>query len=38
LIFTANHETVPVTAGGDVDWAKVHSIRVLKIEVKNERG
>lgn len=38
LVFTVNHETVPVTGDGPVDWAKVHSIRVLKIEVKNERS
>lgn len=38
FIFAVNHESVPVTADGHVDWAKVHSIRVLKIEVKNERS
>ena len=31
LVFAVNHESVPVTADGHVDWAKVHSIRVLKI-------
>ena len=38
FVFTVNHETVPVTGDGHVDWAKVHSIRVLKIEAKNERS
>lgn len=38
LVFTVNHEAVPVTGDGNVDWAKVHSIRVLKIEAKNERS
>ena len=38
LIFAANHPDVPDTAGGNVDWARVHSIRVLKIEIKNERS
>jgi hypothetical protein len=34
LIFAANHPEVPDTEGGQVNWAKVHSIRVLKIEIK----
>ena len=38
FVFTVNHEPVPVTDDGHVDWAKVHSIRVLKIEAKNERS
>jgi hypothetical protein len=38
FIFTINHETIPVTGDGHVDWAKVHSIRVSKIEAKNERS
>ena len=38
FVFTVNHETVPATSDGHVDWAKVYSIRVLKIEAKNERS
>lgn len=38
FVFTVNHETVPVRGNGHVDWAKVHSIRVLRIEAKNERS
>lgn len=38
LIFTANHPDVPMTISGQVDWAKVHSIRVLRIEDRNERS
>lgn len=34
LIFAVNHETVPATSDGRVDWAKVYSVRVLKIEAK----
>jgi hypothetical protein len=38
LVFTVNHETIPATSDGHVDWGKVYSIRVLKIEAKNERS
>ena len=38
FVFAVNHESVPITADGHVDWAKVYSIRVLKIEAKNERS
>lgn len=38
LLFAVNHEIVPATSDGRVDWAKVYSIRVLKIEAKNERS
>jgi hypothetical protein len=32
MVFTANHPDVPMTPSGKVDWAKVQSIRVLRIE------
>ena len=38
FVFTVNHEAVPATSDGHVDWTKVYSIRVLKIEAKNERS
>jgi len=36
LAFTTNHPSIPMTTSGEVDWARVHSIRVLRIENKNE--
>lgn len=38
LVFTANYDDVPKTANGQVDWARVYSIRVLRIENENELG
>ena len=35
LVFTANHPLIPTNPGGGVDWAKVHRIRILSVEVDN---
>ena len=35
LVFAANHPSIPMTPGGDVDWVKVHRIRILSIESDN---
>ncbi len=32
LVFTANHPGYPTTSTGDVDWARVSRIRILRIE------
>lgn len=31
LVITANHPDNPVTDSGDVDWSRVHRIKVIKI-------
>ena len=36
LVFRANHNTVPRTASGAVDWSHVSRIQILKIEVDDE--
>lgn len=35
IVFAANHPDDPATADGDLDWAKVRRIRILRIEVDN---
>lgn len=32
IVFAANHLHNPTTSGGDLDWAKVRRIRILRIE------
>jgi hypothetical protein len=32
LVFTANHPGNPATPTGDVDWARISRIRILRIE------
>ena len=32
LVFVSNHIATPLTAGGDVDWALVNRIKILRIE------
>jgi hypothetical protein len=32
LVFTANHPSNPMTATGELDWANVRRIRILRIE------
>jgi len=36
MVFTANHQDIPTTRNGQVDWTKVQSIRILRIEAENE--
>jgi hypothetical protein len=36
LVFTANHPSSPTTATGELDWANVRRIRILRIE--SDRG
>ena len=35
LVFTANHLTAPLAMNGDIDWGRVHRIRILSIERDN---
>lgn len=35
LTFAANHPTLPLTPSGEINWSKVHRIRILKIESDN---
>jgi proteic killer suppression protein len=32
LVFSANHNTVPVLKSGGVDWSKVRRVKIQKIE------
>lgn len=36
LIFCANHIKVPRNENGEVDWLKVHNIKILRIDNINE--
>lgn len=36
IVFSANHPSNPVTEAGNLDWAKVSRIKILRIE--NENG
>ena len=36
LVFTANHPNNPTTENGELDWANVRRIRILRIE--SDRG
>ena len=38
LVFAANHPRNSRTTSGELDWAKISRIKILKIETKNDRS